>query len=62
MKRGQSPDEVDDDITEFGVDIVRAGLHLTGFDPLSKCKHEWVEVEDVEPPYDVCSSCGESRY
>jgi hypothetical protein len=23
--------------------------------------HNWVEVEDVEPPYDICNSCGATR-
>lgn len=25
-----------------------------------QCEHEWQEV-DAEPPYDVCSKCGERR-
>ena len=22
------------------------------------CEHEWVEMPDVEPPYDICFQCG----
>jgi hypothetical protein len=36
---------------------------MDNYDPASDCLHEWTEDETgAEPPFDVCTNCGETRY
>lgn len=44
-------------LTDKGADFVE------NYDPTTGCVHNWAEDETgAEPPYDICTNCGERRH